>query len=55
MKETFKSWFAENKEGSLKDDYREYKANMKIDGWPACEIQTFRQFARERYDEIYGM
>lgn len=54
MEETFKNWFAENKE-SLTGEHAEYKANMKLDGWPACEIQTLRQFSKERYDSIFGM
>ncbi|MEK6829806.1 MAG: hypothetical protein AABY15_06830 [Nanoarchaeota archaeon] len=49
---TFKKWFEENKEGSLKDDYNEYKENSKIEGMPRCEIMTFRKFARERFDSI---
>ena len=52
MEGTFKDWFACNRE-SLEEDYLEYKANMKIDGWPVCEIKTLRQFSKERYDSFF--
>jgi len=42
----YKEWLACNKEG-LKEEFREMKANMKLDG--AMDIPTFREWTKDQH------
>ncbi len=51
MRENFKSWMRENRE-TLKQEYSEYKSDMKLEGWIKEDILSFTEWATERYNSF---